>query len=93
MINSIKDMGNSSRNKLINNLKKDNDVLFHWCLLIVGHDDDVASIILSKVISLYVTIRGFAFVKSCLEMYKMETEKTLQRKKALRRELCSTSTE
>ena len=56
VINSIKDMGNSSRNKLINNLKEDNDVFFHWCLLIVGHDDDVASIILSKVISLYVTI-------------------------------------
>ena len=51
-------------------------------------DNDVTSAVLKQIVKLYVTIRGFAFTTSYLELYKQAHKKTLQKKKALRRELC-----
>ena len=51
-------------------------------------DNDVTSAVLKQIVKLYVTIRGFVFTTSCLELYKQAHKKTLQKKKALRRELC-----
>ena len=68
-----------------------NDVLFTWCLLSAGISDDIATVVLHEIVELYVTIRGFAFVTSCLELYKQEHKKTLQKKRALRSQLCTKS--
>ena len=44
-------------------------------------------------VDLYVTIRGFAFAETCLEMYKQAKETTISKKKALRKEIVSNSGE
>ena len=41
--------------------------------------------------STVVTVRGFAFAKSCLELYKQARKKTLQKRRALHSELCTIS--
>lgn len=45
------------------------------------------SLILDMLTDLWITIRGFSFASSFLEMYKQEKKKGLQRSKALRKEI------
>ena len=59
------------------------DLLFEWCLISFEADNDIATDVLRHIVELYTTIRGFAFVKSCIEMYKQAHQKTLQKKRAL----------
>ena len=63
------------------------DVKFQWCLLATEMEDKIASALLKQLVSLYVTIRGFAFVSSCIELYKQASKKTAE-KKALCSTLC-----
>ena len=64
------------------------DLLFEWCIISAEADDDIATEVLHRIVDLYMTIRGVAFTKSCIEMYKQAHQKTLQKKRALRSELC-----
>lgn len=68
-------------------LLKSNDILFEWCLIAVEADDDISTLVLEKIVELYVTVRGFAFAKSCMEMYKQAKKKTIQKSRALRSKL------
>ena len=77
-----------ARKQLTSSILQNEEVLFQWCILARDTDEGVATTLLEKIVELYVTIRGFAFANSCLELYKEAHKKTLQRKKALRRELC-----
>ncbi len=70
--------------KLTDTLLKNEDVLFQWCILGV-ETNDVDLSLLRKIVSLYVTIRGFAFATSCLELCKEAQKKSLQKKMALRK--------
>ena len=38
-------------------------------------------------VELYVTITGFSFATSCVELYKQSTKKTLQKGKGIRKEV------
>ena len=77
-----------ARKQLIDSIFLNEDLLFQWAILAAEMDNDVTSAVLKQIVKLYVTIRGFAFTTSCLELYKQAHKKTLQKKKALRRELC-----
>ena len=77
-----------ARMQLIESILMNEDLLFQWSLQATEIDNDAASALLKQIVELYVTIRGFAFATSCLELYKQAHKKTLQKKKALRRELC-----
>ena len=72
-----------AREQLTNSIFQNEDLLFQWAILTPEFDNDVTSAVLKKIVELYVTIRGFAFATSCLEMYKQALKKTLQKKKAL----------
>ena len=80
-----------ARSHLIEAIMACDDVKFQWCLLATEMEDKIASALLTQLVSLYVTIRGFAFVSSCIELYKQTSKKTLQKKKALRSTLCPTN--
>ena len=68
-------------------LLKSNDIPFEWCLIAVEADDDISTLVLEKIVDLCVTVRGFAFAKSCMEMYKQAKKKTIQKSRALRSKL------
>ena len=69
-------------------LLKSDDLLFEWCLIAVEADDDKSTLVLGKIVELYVTVCGFAFTKSCMEMYKQAKKKTVQKSRALRSIAC-----
>jgi len=74
------------KEKIINELSTNEDVLFYW--LIVGADfeeDDerVHAELLKKIIELFVTIRGFSYASGWLEKYKQRNKKGTQKSKSL----------
>ncbi len=66
------------------------DVLFQWSLLSAAVDDDPGKVILQMLAKLYITVRGFAFATSCLELYKQRHKKKTQKSKGLRKKLVAT---
>ena len=78
-----------SKNILIEELITDEDILSQWCFCFAAGniDNEVDLMILRQMVNLYVTIRGFAFAETCLEMYKEAKGTTTSKKKALRKEL------
>ena len=65
-----------------------NDLLFQWCIIAAQVEEDVSKLVLQRIVSLYVTVRGFGFASSCLELYKQAQHKTMSKTRALRSELC-----
>lgn len=83
------------KKEMVNYLLQDGDILFQGSLLTTSLPGSLESTLLDKVVQLYVTIRGFAFATSCMEMFKQHTKQSLQRKKGSSQEHlvdCSSST-
>ena len=54
-------------------------------------DEPESNELLHMIVELYVTIRGFSFASSIVEMYKKRSKKVLQKGKGLRKELFTSS--
>ena len=76
-----------SKLTLITTLEENEDILFQWCMLSTNLNDGDASVLLHKIAELYITIRGFSFASSCVELYKKSSKKALQKGKGIRKEL------
>ena len=62
------------------------DVQWHWTLLSTCIESENHAIeLLRKIVTLTVTIRGFALAASWLEVYKLETRKTTKKSSGLRK--------
>ena len=86
-LDTITSQVEGSRDIIIKNVQESEDVLFQWCLFSYEYEDSVGKAVLKMLIEDYVTIRGFAFASSCLELYKQAKRKALQRSKGIRKEL------
>ena len=64
---------------IIKSLKINEDVQSLWFVLSSELDDNLSVMLLDMIIELYVTIRGFAFANSCMELYKQSKKQTLYR--------------
>ena len=85
---NIEDMDDSFRSRLVTHLVDDSNVQFSWCL--VGEmDEDSGTECLEMIVTKWVTIRGFSFAKSMMELYKQESKKSTQKSKGLRATLSS----
>ena len=74
--------------RITDTLLSNNDLCAQWILATsTTTDDEHAFSILKMVVDLYITIRGFAFTKSCLELYKKATKKHVAKSKGIRKEL------
>lgn len=76
-----------SKQILIERILCNEELLFFWSMLASRVDDDIGRKVLDMLVRLYITIRGYSFASSCLELYKQATQKKLQKSKALRREI------
>ena len=65
----------------------DNDQLFNWCLAVGLNDDDIADICLKEIVKKWITIRGYSFANSMMEMYKQYSKKGTDKSKPLRSKL------
>ena len=61
-----------SKAELVESIATDDDVNFFWSIL-----SEEEQILLRMLIDLWVTIRGFSFSKSMMEMYKQAQKKTV----------------
>ena len=73
------------KQQMLDHLLHHGDVLFQWSFMTTSVSELVATLLLERIILLYVTVRGFVFASSCVEMFKQRTKQSLQRKKALRK--------
>lgn len=74
----------ADRDEISASIACNEDVLFNWATVSVEMDDDVSDKLLELIIHKWITIRGFSFAKSILELYKLEIKKGIQKKKGLR---------
>ena len=58
------------KQEILDGLTSNEDVQFQWCVLFAELDTTTANCLWDMIIELYVTVRGFAFAGSCMELYK-----------------------
>ena len=58
-------------------------------MLTVEVEEEEGAVLLGMIMDLYVTIRGFSFSKSLMEMYKQQAKKCTQKSKSLRQKLAT----
>ena len=85
----VQEMTEGFKDGVCRAISDNEEVLFHWCMLTCDVDDEIADVVLTRLINLWITIRGFSFTNGWLEHYKQSRKKTLQRSKALRKDIRS----
>ena len=88
-VSALKVMDTTTKQAILGELRKNEDLAFQWTLITADADDSVGKEVLDRIMELYLTIRGFAFASSCLEMYKQRHKKEIQKSKALRKKLAA----
>ena len=88
---SVQDVTSDLRMKVKDCALTDEEISFYWCMLTVNVDNEIGAELLSMIIDLYITIRGFSFSKSFMERYRQQSKKSTQKSKALRKNLLSKS--
>ena len=79
-------MDNTFKEHLTKCIVEDEDVAFYWCLL--GYSgDEHGEACLNMIVDKWVTIRGFSFARSMMEMYKQTAKKGTEKAKSLRTKL------
>ncbi len=63
------------------------DVLFYWTMVAAEWEEEVEKTLLQMICDLWITVRGFSFARSWLEMYKQSQKKTTQKSKGVRKQL------
>ncbi len=69
----------------------DEDVLFNWTIVAAEWEEEAEKTLLKQICDLWITIRGFSFATSWLEMYKQTQKKTVQKSKGVRKQLIGKS--
>lgn len=75
-MNALKKLDETTKKTILDEVQKNEDLLFQWTMVSADADDSVGTEILNRISTLYLTVRGFAFATSCLEMYKQRHKKT-----------------
>ena len=86
-LTSAQSISDGMKSTLVKTITEDEDVLFFWTILAAEWEQEEETTLLPMVIELWLTIRGFSFCKSYLEMYKQASKKTVQKSKGLRKKL------
>lgn len=77
----------SLKRSLLDAIMADDNVKLKWCLLSVEMTQQAADVLFREMLTLFITVRGFAFTTGCIEFYKESRKENLQKKKALRKRL------
>ena len=69
-------MVEGNREQMENVVMNNDDVLFHWCMLVTDiSDTDAARAVLELLVNFWITICGFSFPSAGLELYKQSLKK------------------
>ena len=86
-ISNMKVISEVNLKQLVDVVIADEEVQFQWCIVSTDMSEEVASELLRRIVSMWVTIRGHSFSKCYMEMYKQQEKKITGRSKGLRKEL------
>ena len=86
-VTALKKLDETTKITIIDATLANEDLLFQWALVSANAHDFIGNAVLKKIVTLYITISGFAFATSCLEIYKQRHRKNVQKSKALQREV------
>ena len=64
-----------SKQTLVEHISCDEDVLFFWSILSAEWEEEEERTLFTMIIEMWITIHGFSFARSLLEMYKRPTKK------------------
>ena len=86
-VGNTRDMNTGFIDQVTTDILTDDDLLFNWCLAVGLNDDDIADICLKEIVKKWITIRGYSFANSMMEMYKQYSKKGTDKSKPLRSKL------
>ena len=86
-VSRVTDMNDEFKYKVKTAIFDDVDVKYYMDCVTEDLEDDERKELLEKMVNLYITVRGFSFVRSWLEMYKQAEKVKLQKSKSLRNKL------
>ena len=81
--------GEGIKEKLTHSIMMNEEILFHWEMVCANWEEEESRALFAMVVNLWVTMRGFAFASSWMELYKQTSKKSTQKSKGLRRKLQS----
>ncbi len=87
---ALGEINESTKKTILDPLRSNEDLLSLWGMLTAHYGNDVPIEVLKQICELYVTVRGFSFATSCMELFKQQTKTQVQKSKGLRQ---STSSE
>lgn len=87
IVSKIHDMDDRFKAKVTTSILADVDVNYYMARATEDLDELARNELLTEIVNLYVTVRGFSFAKSWLEMFKQEHKRKLQKSKSLRSKL------
>ena len=82
----VKEISDGAKMEIVRAIISNDDVAFYWSMLCTGAGDEEKDELLSQIVDLRVTIRGFSFARSWMEMFKQARGEP-QHAKALRKDL------
>ena len=77
-------MTDGFKTKLFNKIRSNEYVKSYWSDIVDEAEDD-ANTVLDMIIKLWITIRGYAYCSTWVELYKQACQKGTQKSKALRK--------
>ena len=84
---SVEAFSEGMKSEIIKNICLDEDVLFFWTILGAAWSKEEEECLLPMIVELWITIRGFSFANSLMELYKQSSKKTVQKSKGLRKKV------
>ena len=84
----LKNSLQSTSTSVIDKVKEDEDVQFHWSMMSTDvHDHQDADRSLQEIIKLYITIRGHSLTATWMEQYKRASQQSSSKKRGLRKNI------
>jgi hypothetical protein len=72
---------------IVKSIMDDDDVNLHWSYIGVELDEEARGKLLGKITNEWITLRGFSFAGSFVELYTQYTKQSLQKSKGTRTKL------
>ncbi len=89
-VDRAKEISSGLRKEVKKKIIEDLDVIEKWNVVSEDMEDGIQTMLVEKVVDLLITIRGFSFAGSYMELYKQKEKTNLQKTKGLRKKVQST---
>ena len=82
-LSKVHQMGEGHKDSVISSIIENEEVQFHWSVLISDITTEKANEVLQMITKLWTTIRGFSFASDWIEFYKQNKKQSIQKSKPL----------